>query len=807
MLVFSRPPLSKNNFKKFIRNIHYSPPNSSPPGGFSLPMAIGNDAWGVVVFIVATLFLAVPSMAQNQNSVGVGTTSPNPRAVLELVHNTPQGFLAPRLDSQERSNLGSLLNNGDIGMLVYDSDDNMFYYWVGGNTGWNPLLDGTVGTSDLTDGAVTRSKLNDNVAGAGLGRDSNGALRINIGGPNHLEINSNDILKIADDGVGEDQIVENAVDTDHIKDGEVKSADIENGAVGNGKLATDAVSSIKIQNDAVTTPKIANLNVTNAKIANDAVTLAKLAGSWGASPNQFLTTDGSGDPQYESKASVISSIAGLGLVDAGGGVLNVDPDASTIGFNGGTQLEVLDDAISTAKIQYLAVNANKFLGQFTIGNDPGMLIPDVDGPPIDNFYDTEWFSPGPDKVITTDIFGNFNAEDRSNFSSGTLPLGNVFVGDAANLAQPLIANGNGNILIGQGGPSNTILSLPVTGDVFLDRDGITDIQPNVVGNTELNKTLIEISGFAAAIAPVDLGGENIISLAEPTAAQDAATMNYVDVTVAAISVDNGLTENVTNNFQLGGTLITPTTITTNGNDLTFDNTGGGDVIIDNSNAGTGGDFQITSQGGNNFIVDNFGVTTIDNDVNLGSDLDVNGATTLDQTTINTSDGNLLVNGTNSVDIDVPVDVQATGAISLDATTSSNFTVAGNSLTLSTTGSSPVNITSAGQMDIDAAGAGGVRIDASGGSIGIGTDADDENINIGTAGDRTITLGTSGANTGIDIDAGSNGITLDGEGASNFTVDGADLTLSTANSGDVAVTAADNVEINASNTQVVSGFSS
>jgi len=87
--------------------------------------------------------------------------------------------------------------------------------------------------------------------------------------------------------------------------------------------------------------------------------------------------------------------------------------------------------------------------------------------------------------------------------------------------------------------------------------------------------------------------------------------------------------------------------------------------------------------------------------------------------------------------------------------------------------------------------GAITIDSSAGTIGIGVDDVDQNINIGTQGERTISIGTgafaddinignaTGA-TALDLDAGTGGVTIDTTGA--FSVDAADASNITVASG-------------------------
>ena len=88
--------------------------------------------------------------ALGQNSVGIGTETPNPRAVLHIVSpGNNQGLLVPVMTTDERTRAAfvTTLSASENGLLVYDSEENTFYHWV--NNGWNPLAGGIIG-GDLT---------------------------------------------------------------------------------------------------------------------------------------------------------------------------------------------------------------------------------------------------------------------------------------------------------------------------------------------------------------------------------------------------------------------------------------------------------------------------------------------------------------------------------------------------------------------------------------------------------------------------------------------------------------------------------
>ncbi|MEO8933071.1 MAG: hypothetical protein ABI295_02095 [Xanthomarina sp.] len=66
------------------------------------------------------------------SQVGIGTTSPDPSAMLDIASNT-KGFLAPRMTSTERAAIATPAN----GLLVYDTTENTFYFYKA--SGWTKL--------------------------------------------------------------------------------------------------------------------------------------------------------------------------------------------------------------------------------------------------------------------------------------------------------------------------------------------------------------------------------------------------------------------------------------------------------------------------------------------------------------------------------------------------------------------------------------------------------------------------------------------------------------------------------------------
>ncbi|MDX2189810.1 MAG: hypothetical protein SFY32_08090 [Bacteroidota bacterium] len=85
--------------------------------------------------LVSILVLFTSYVYGQSKSVGIGTNTPNPRAVLDINVSDPntftQGLLLPRLNNLQRANFALALTPADAGMSVYDITDKTFYTWDG----------------------------------------------------------------------------------------------------------------------------------------------------------------------------------------------------------------------------------------------------------------------------------------------------------------------------------------------------------------------------------------------------------------------------------------------------------------------------------------------------------------------------------------------------------------------------------------------------------------------------------------------------------------------------------------------------
>jgi len=227
--------------------------------------------------------------------------------------------------------------------------------------------------------------------------------------------------------------------------------------------------------------------------------------------------------------------------------------------------------------------------------------------------------------------------------------------------------------------------------------------------------------------------------------------------------------------------------------LFFRDTGATGELYLNTSAGTGTTWsQITTGGtvtlqdayeaGNTIVMDatngNFdvsGTEAISLDASASSNFTVDNAQLLLSTT---TAGNVTITSASDVDINGATNIllDAGAFISLDAVTSSNFTVTGND---------------AGAIDLTLA-----STNAGAGTGNVLVSADDE-VDLTSGGLMDV---NAGANLDIDVtgtfDMLSTGaFSIDGTGASNVSADAGDLALSTTTSGSVLMDGVDGVELN------------
>lgn len=101
----------------------------------------------IILFVAVVLISSVFSdVAFSQgNNVGIGTTAPDNKALLDLQANN-KGLLVPRMNTTSMIAINP--GNAQNGLLIYNTDSLCFYYW--NMTSWIPMCGGGSGLSGVT---------------------------------------------------------------------------------------------------------------------------------------------------------------------------------------------------------------------------------------------------------------------------------------------------------------------------------------------------------------------------------------------------------------------------------------------------------------------------------------------------------------------------------------------------------------------------------------------------------------------------------------------------------------------------------
>jgi len=108
-----------------------------------------------ITWMLLALLLGTVS-AQAQNNVGIGTTTPDASAILDLT-STEQGMLTPRMTTAQRTAIAAPAN----GLLVFDITVGCFFYWDAPNTTWQNLCAASTGSNGINCWDLNGNGIND----------------------------------------------------------------------------------------------------------------------------------------------------------------------------------------------------------------------------------------------------------------------------------------------------------------------------------------------------------------------------------------------------------------------------------------------------------------------------------------------------------------------------------------------------------------------------------------------------------------------------------------------------------------------
>ncbi len=360
--------------------------------------------------------------------------------------------------------------------------------------------------------------------------------------------------EIAADAVGSSEIATGAVTTTEILDGTIGNIDLDKGNIPLSGFG-DATAAVSLGGQQIT-------NLADPTLAQDAATKNYVDNAIDGENNllegHILVGDNS-----DNESAVDASGNGFMLVGDGVTLNSVDItgdiDVSNTGdaqiqANAVTSAEVALNTLVADDIADGAVTTGEILNETILAEDiatdaVGNLeiasnAVDSDEIAADAVTIVEIGTSGPgdaNKVLTTDGSGDPQWEARTNFLADTLGYGRILVGNASGVAEGLVANLNGYMLIGDG---TTLTSVDITGDINIQADGISLIQEGAVGSLEI----IDESITSSDIGPNAVGTSELANNAVTYGKMQAVSatsrlLGSSDATTAVqeIAIGSGLT--------------------------------------------------------------------------------------------------------------------------------------------------------------------------------------------------------------------------------------------------------------------------
>ena len=230
------------------------------------------------------------------------------------------------------------------------------------------ILDGTVSLADLNSDSVNSARIVDgSITADDLGVDSVGASEIAANAVDSAEIAADAVgsSEIAADAVGASELADNAVDTASIQNDAVTADKLADGAVSGGllgqivdasitaaDLGSNSVEADEIATNAVGALEIADNAVDTNAVQDDAITLAKIGTAGVSDADSVLTTDASGNPQWEDRSSFATSNLASGNIFVGNALNNATSVAASgdVTVNNVGSFTIADNAVDGTDI-------------------------------------------------------------------------------------------------------------------------------------------------------------------------------------------------------------------------------------------------------------------------------------------------------------------------------------------------------------------------------------------------------------------------------------------------------------------------
>ena len=391
------------------------------------------------------------------------------------------------------------------------------------------------------------------------------------------------------------EVASNAITTSKLANASVTSTKIVDGTILNVDVATNAAiafSKLNIAKSDIEGLGIPGSDTNTTYSAGTGVTLTGTTFSIG----QNVGTTAAPTFVKVNKVTITEPTTSATLTIADGKTLTASDDANVSGTNTGDQtISLTGDITGSGTGSFATTLANSGVTAGTYGSSTAVPSITVDAKGrITNASATTISGVSPIGSTLSDgniIVGNGSNVAASVPVSGDVTITNAGVTSIGNnkVITNMIANSNvttakladdavttikindANITTAKLA-ANAVTSSKITdgtivvGDLADNAVETIKIKNGNITNEKLDKINIPLSGFGAATANVALGANKLTGVADPVAAQDAATKNYVDTATA------GITTLADGTIYIGNASNVATEVTLTG-DVTTDNAG------------------------------------------------------------------------------------------------------------------------------------------------------------------------------------------------------------------------------------------